>query len=299
MKKRKIRIVMREAVRDIRGGLDDVELMQKYGLSATKVESLFHKLVAAGALSECDLDQRMRKSQRSHVVEVDGIPDNGEGKTEVKASEILKALESGMSDIGLMNQYNLSVKGLNSLYSKLVAMGKIDRAELDVRRGSPNREELGQTRGELKGTLIEDQWDERSYANLLRHDAFWERNKVWFAAGIGASVGMALLAAALMICKSGMTSSSLSAWINSLGRPVTNSQPPEPAHVVNTSQAGATSEHTSTRDECLKRCKAQYVETDDVEKTFLTDCKRDCIAQHSLHIRRIRDRFYKHLDQTQ
>ncbi|MEW6349550.1 MAG: hypothetical protein AB1646_10850 [Thermodesulfobacteriota bacterium] len=296
MRKRKIRIAADEAVRDIRGGLDDVELMRKYGLSATKVESLFVKLVKAGVLSEAELEGRMSASQRSHVVEVDGIPEFGERKAAVKASEILKALESGMSDIALMNEYNLSVKGLNSLYAKLVAMGKIDQAELDARRGAPNLRELGPARAELNGPLQEEQWDDRSYAEPFDQDTFWARYKVWFAAGIGASVGMALLAFALIICKSGISLGDLSAWFSPSRAPVSDSQPPQPGTVVSTLQTGASSGSNGNRDECFRRCEGLYLGLEDAEKTSLTDCRRECVAQHSPQMRKIRERFYGNVE---
>ncbi len=298
MKKRKIQIVIGEAVRDIRGGLDDVELMRKYGLSATKVERLFRKLVNAGALSEDELDHRMRNSPRSHVVEMDGIPELGDRKASVKATEILKAIESGMGDIALMNQYNLSVKGLNSLYSKLVAMGKIDQAELDARRGAPNLEDLGPARGELDGLLPEDPWNERSYSNPSPHDTFWERYKLWIVAGIGASVGMALFAGALMICRSGISLSSLLAWINSPRVPVTNPEVPQ-STTVNTFRTEASSQDNSPRDECFRTCERAHSGSEDAEMTFLTDCKRECIAQHSHHMRKIRERFYGNIGKRQ
>jgi hypothetical protein len=49
-----------EAVRDIRSGMSDEALMDKYAISRKGLESLFRKLVAAGEIGQSDLDRRGR-----------------------------------------------------------------------------------------------------------------------------------------------------------------------------------------------------------------------------------------------
>ena len=63
MEKRKI--TAREVLRDIRSGLSDQDLMEKYTLSAQGLQSVFHKLVSAGVISQPELDDRVPISERT------------------------------------------------------------------------------------------------------------------------------------------------------------------------------------------------------------------------------------------
>jgi hypothetical protein len=54
--KREIRAV--EAVRDIRQGINDLELMEKYKITDKGLRSLLKKLVAVGLLSQQEVDNR-------------------------------------------------------------------------------------------------------------------------------------------------------------------------------------------------------------------------------------------------
>jgi len=63
MDKRKI--TAREVLRDIRSGLSDQDLMEKYTLSAQGLQSVFHKLVNAGVITQPELDDRVPISERT------------------------------------------------------------------------------------------------------------------------------------------------------------------------------------------------------------------------------------------
>lgn len=63
MDKRKI--TAREVLRDIRSGLSDQDLMEKYTLSAQGLQSVFHKLVSAGVITQPELDDRVPITERT------------------------------------------------------------------------------------------------------------------------------------------------------------------------------------------------------------------------------------------
>jgi hypothetical protein len=63
MEKRKI--TAREVIQDIRAGKSDQALMQKYSLSARGLQSLFDKLVRAGAVTQRELDDRVPVSEQT------------------------------------------------------------------------------------------------------------------------------------------------------------------------------------------------------------------------------------------
>ena len=52
------RVNAQEAARDIRSGMDDFALMQKYQLSYKNLPSLFKKLMEGGLLQQTDIDHR-------------------------------------------------------------------------------------------------------------------------------------------------------------------------------------------------------------------------------------------------
>lgn len=96
----KPRIKARDAVRDIRSGMDDYQLMEKYGLSSKGLESLLGKLVGIGAITQAELDQR--RAAYSDAVDVRPID----------GSDMITDIRSGMSDSELMEKYGLSSEGL-------------------------------------------------------------------------------------------------------------------------------------------------------------------------------------------
>ncbi|MBM3298721.1 MAG: hypothetical protein FJY85_02060 [Deltaproteobacteria bacterium] len=52
-------------------------------------------------------------------------------KVKIDAVEALRDIRSGMDDVSLMKKYNLSAKGLESLYGKLLGVGALKRSEVD------------------------------------------------------------------------------------------------------------------------------------------------------------------------
>ena len=55
----------KEILQDIRAGMDDAALMIKYQLSAQGLQSVFKKLIAAGALNQAELDGRSSPHDRT------------------------------------------------------------------------------------------------------------------------------------------------------------------------------------------------------------------------------------------
>lgn len=63
MEKRKI--TAREVLRDVRSGSSDQDLMEKYTLSSQGLQSVFHKLVSAGVITQAELDDRVPITERT------------------------------------------------------------------------------------------------------------------------------------------------------------------------------------------------------------------------------------------
>jgi hypothetical protein len=59
------KIDLREAVKDIKTGLDDTALMEKYRFSARELLSLFNKLIKSGILKQSELDARVSSFEKT------------------------------------------------------------------------------------------------------------------------------------------------------------------------------------------------------------------------------------------
>jgi predicted RNA-binding Zn-ribbon protein involved in translation (DUF1610 family)/uncharacterized protein (DUF433 family) len=138
-----------EALDLIRAGKSDSELMARFNLSAKGLQSLFIKLVRAGALDQAELDRRFPDRLESVTISAESEAQTGQAPLQqppqkptpapgpsIKAGEALKDIRLGMSDSDLMDKYRLSAKGLQNLFDQLVKAGAIGQSELDRRFSS-------------------------------------------------------------------------------------------------------------------------------------------------------------------
>ena len=107
-----------EALRDILGGMEEIELRKKYRLTESGLQELIKKLVEAGLLES--------------LGEGYAIPP----KRKIMAEEIVQDIRSGMSDSHLMQKYRLTPLLLRIALKLLADREFIDRSELDVRNSS-------------------------------------------------------------------------------------------------------------------------------------------------------------------
>jgi len=144
MKKRRIDADI--ALNDIRSGLDDRALMAKYRLSAKGLQSLFNKLIEGGLMDVTELDQRMPTFMGTVFVtdildpaaESEALAQSDSGtrrriRSPIKLEEVTQDIRSGADDSALMEKYDLSSKGLQSLFEHLIFSGFMTEMELDTR----------------------------------------------------------------------------------------------------------------------------------------------------------------------
>jgi hypothetical protein len=135
-----------DALLNIRAGMSDSQVMQKYNLSPKGLQSLFTKLVLAGAIKQSELDGRPHQGDTSVAVSGEAgyayevQEDRHELPTSItRAQAAVQDIRSGMSDSALMDKYQLSSKGLQTLFQQITASGAMEPSELDV-RASPAEE---------------------------------------------------------------------------------------------------------------------------------------------------------------
>lgn len=139
----KTKIEARQALEDIRAGMDDSSMMDKYRLSAKGLQSLFRKLVKAELISRDELSGRMvgfsgdvRLADVSPTTSRSRPQTRRKPKTTVRASEAVEDIRSGMDDASMMDKYKLTSEGLQNLFVKLINAGLISQWEVDHRMES-------------------------------------------------------------------------------------------------------------------------------------------------------------------
>ncbi len=143
MPKYKIRVNSKQAVESIRSGMSDLALMEEYALSARGLQSLFRKLTAAGEIEQSELNARHLACQQSHIVDLIISQPKYAKKAVIDADQAVRDIRAGMSDIELMQKYDVSAQGLESLFSKLIAASQISPRELDERKRRFRWSEIG------------------------------------------------------------------------------------------------------------------------------------------------------------
>ncbi len=144
MEKKKVSAT--ESVMDIRSGMSDAALMEKYRLLPSGLQSLFDKLVGHGYIDLSEIHQR-RPDYLEMVAMSTAFPQSQEHEADdvrqpvrsglhvqVNAQEVTRDIRSGMDDSALMEKYKLSSKGLQSLFNKLKDVRLIQQIDID-RRG--------------------------------------------------------------------------------------------------------------------------------------------------------------------
>ena len=102
----------KQAVEDIRAGLDDQALMEKYKLSDKGLQNLFDELAYLGFITQ-DEHREVKPLKRK-----------------ISATEFVDDIRRGMPQVAIMEKYALSSRGLVSAYRKLVDAGILQPEEV-------------------------------------------------------------------------------------------------------------------------------------------------------------------------
>jgi len=149
---KRTRIEAKEALEDIRAGMNDIALMKKYILSAKGLQSLFRKLGQAGIIKHlnaydvlADLrsgissEDLMKKYQltaegrqnlfqeldRAGLLRETGEQDDVPSKVVINIHQIVEDIKAGFTKTQLMQKYHLSPRGLRWVSMALISSGTI------------------------------------------------------------------------------------------------------------------------------------------------------------------------------
>ena len=111
----------REVIADIRVGLTDEQLMAKHQLSVKGLQSLKNKLLAAGLLTQVELDANTSPGKAA-TPPVD---------KKAFARNIAEAVKTGMSDAEIMKKFGIPAAKLPGVFASLVKAGYLAQEDLD------------------------------------------------------------------------------------------------------------------------------------------------------------------------
>lgn len=309
------KITTEEAVDAIRQGMSDAELMDRFGISARGLESLYKKLVLAGAVTQSEIDRRALTFERSHIVELTSFGLPSAQKATVSSGDAVQAIRTGLTDAELMARYGISPSGLESLFKKLVKSGKVTQEELDRRARSLAWSDQAFVPGEeaLAGIWDHPAWETRTRGTLAQ--LLWEY-KAYFAAGFSTAVAIMAAVAVTLIFTGAFPfwgkaaknpASPVIQEVLSLQREAEDTirtlediirvsvrpGPYEGSSVAYRTPAPTeeTFENSSYKS-CLEDCERGFSGKDEDEQLLLVNCKMQCMAQYNRRIKKLKERFY-------
>lgn len=133
--KPRVKIFAVDVLNCLRSGMDDVALMKRYNLSASGLDRLFKKMVAAGTIGEAELERLL--PQRHSQVEVEEPKLQGlsldSAVTDDELVAFWKAIETGGTRGTLMADYGLSENELELMLNDVVSRGLASQEDLNRR----------------------------------------------------------------------------------------------------------------------------------------------------------------------
>jgi hypothetical protein len=231
-----------------------------------------------------------------------------EEKAIVNAEDAVQSIRSGMSDQALMEKYELSQKGLKSLFRKLVAAGVIEQAVLDQRRSSLRRPSwIPSLRTPPRPANIQVE-DVESEDTAPNERSFWKTYKHYFSAVGGALVGgVAVFLGMTFLGEPLQVKPTRSAKIVAPAANATSGELEQAEQLIGIFEAIAKDRQEMGRFEalgqasdyqdCLNNCSKGFQMVEQADKALLANCRRECMAKYAERIKEIRRRYYQKQNQ--
>lgn len=227
-----------------------------------------------------------------------------ENKAIINAEEAVWCIRSGMSDAALKEKYQISQKGLKSLFRKLVAAGSIEQSELRGRRRSlltptwmlslRNPPRLGNVKKE-NADAGEPRPEDRS---------IWQAYKHYFSAFAGIVVGGVSVYLGMTVFagpgperpgnSTAVTTPVVAPYEGDLAQSeqlirVLEGIADEQGSKGQYQALGKASEY----EDCLNNCSKNFPVGEESDRILLTNCRRECVGQYAERVKQMRKRYYR------
>jgi hypothetical protein len=231
-----------------------------------------------------------------------------EEKAIVNAEDAVQSIRSGMSDEALMEKYELSQKGLQSLFRKLVAAGVIEQSVLNGRRSSLHRPSwILSLRNPPRLANMQAE-DVESDAASPNDRSIWKAYKHYFSAVGGALVGgVAVFLGMTFLGEPGQTKSGRSAAMVNPADTAGRGEFEQAEQLIGIFEAIAKDRREKKRfealgkasdyEDCLNNCSKESRMLEQSDKALLANCRRECMAKYAERIKEIRRRYHQKQDQ--
>jgi DNA-binding HxlR family transcriptional regulator len=137
----------KEVLLDLRLGLSDTQLKEKYNLSDKGLSSLLTKMHAAGLITEAEMQRRPGSSKPSSqpsdppkstgtVPKAAAAPSAADASQDPLTAAVAEDIRNGLHNNEIMSRNGLSPNQLKSLLNELAAAGLIGQDEAAIRQGA-------------------------------------------------------------------------------------------------------------------------------------------------------------------
>lgn len=290
--------------------MSDVDLMRRYNISARSLERLIKKLLDEGEIDKAELNGRLYKSDRSHIVDVVSYPvfkrPKSKKKIRISAGEVVRLIRSGMSDIELMDRYNVSARGLDRLFRKLRQRGEVVEEDLEERKSAFHWADIAYVRSEGQSPESLEEEDLEPDDDRTGFRGFPAEHKVLVSALLGALCGMLVTALFFVSVAGWEKTRDLAAGPKSVAALIDDSPDPLDAAVqqmISTLESIArgddppgnadSGERSPQYEQCLKDCDKDFSRGDDTDRALWVNCRKSCVALHSKRLKEIRSLYQR------
>lgn len=230
-----------------------------------------------------------------------------EDKAIVNAEDAVRSIMSGMTDKALMEKYEISQKGLESLFRKLLATGAIEQSDLDRRRGSLHGSGgIPSLRNPRSVANVEEE-DEEGMVLPSDDRSIWVEYKHYFFAVGGAFVGgLSVILGMTFFGEAGPAKPSQSAPVAAPAAVADKGELAQAERLSRILEAIANDEiakgHFETAgkaleyEDCLNDCANSFKVVEHPDKALLGNCRRECMTKYAERVKEMRKRFYENSD---
>ena len=230
-----------------------------------------------------------------------------EDKAIVNAEDAVRSIRSGMTDEALMEKYEISQKGLASLFRKLTAAGAITQSELDRRKSSRRGLSWVLSRRNPPRRANVEKEDVEAMALSSEDRSIWAEYKHYFSAVGGAFVGgLSVFLGMTFFSEAGPAKPIQSAQVATPGVIADKWEPAQAEHLSRILEAIANDERVkghleapgkaSEYEDCLNDCANNFRVVEQSDKALLINCRRECVIKYAERVKEMRKRFYENPD---